>query len=154
MYSPSACCYKMQCSIGSQCISTGHSNVEEVTKPIQVEEMAGMALEEETYTHRYRGRYWRYMYSDWRKLWFGENYGCSSFHRMQIHSLTSFSLAIRSANFGSLGVISCELEREKCSWISAAFVLDFDTRNMASFTNIIYVIFHWQIDGIHVCIGK
>ena len=39
----------MQCSIGSQCISTGHSNVEEVTKPIQVEEMAGMALEEEIY---------------------------------------------------------------------------------------------------------
>ena len=31
------------------------------------------------------------------------------FHRMQVHSLTSFSLAIRSANFGSLGVISCEL---------------------------------------------
>ena len=57
MYSPSAGCYKMQCSIGSQCISTGHSNVEEVTKPIQMEEMAGMALEEETYTHRYRGRY-------------------------------------------------------------------------------------------------
>ena len=47
----------MQCSIGSQCISTEHSNVEEVTKPIQMEEMAGMALEEETYTHRYRGSY-------------------------------------------------------------------------------------------------
>ena len=40
----------------------------------------------------------------WKK-----NYGCSSFHRMQVHFLTSFSLAICSANFGSLGVISDEL---------------------------------------------
>ena len=48
--------------------------------------------------------------------------------------------------FGPLGVISNELEREECSWVSTAFVLDFDTGNMTSFANKTHAIFHWRID--------
>ena len=51
-----------------------------------------------------------------------------------------------SPSFGSLGVISNELEREECSWVSTAFVLDFDTGNMTSFANKTHAIFHWRID--------
>ena len=38
----------MRCSVGCQCINC--SNIEEVTKPEQIEEIAEIALEEETYT--------------------------------------------------------------------------------------------------------
>ena len=38
----------MQWSVGCQCINC--SNIQEVTKPTQIEEMAEIALEEETYT--------------------------------------------------------------------------------------------------------
>ena len=51
-----------------------------------------------------------------------------------------------SSSFGSLRVISNELEREECSWVSTAFVLDFDTGNMTSFANKTHAIFHWRID--------
>ena len=39
---------KMRCSVGCQCINC--SNIEEVTKQRQIEEIAEIALEEETYT--------------------------------------------------------------------------------------------------------
>ena len=38
----------MRCSVGCQCINC--SNIEEVTKQRQIEEIAEIALEEETYT--------------------------------------------------------------------------------------------------------
>ena len=38
----------MRCSVGCQCINC--SNIEEVIKPRQIEEIAEIALEEETYT--------------------------------------------------------------------------------------------------------
>ena len=63
--------------------------------------------------------------------------------------LFSHASRLSSPSFGVLGVISDELEREECSWVSTAFVLNFDTGNMTSFANKTRVIFHWRID----CLG-